>query len=594
MKPVLVVVVFLLALTAGGQTGNAAIERLKALHEGDSLDALRSEARRLLEQLPPASTPERYEAEWHLAHALSLQDDAVAALEHAQQGLLHARELRDTVRILSSMYQIMRYQVQGRHYAQADRSRHDLLALAKLYGKDSLQLALAHNSVGSMYDRLLAPDSAEYHYRQAIGYLGDDHPSIQQNILGNLGSTLSVLGRHKEATRMHEEALALLGSDRHLDRAWALNNLGQSLLFAERYRDAIDAFNKGDSLNRLAGNALDLAIDLAELRADCYDSLGDHRNAYAMVKYVRDLQDTLFQRSLDEQLLELEQRFETRLKEEEIARLGAQGREQEERLRLRGLQLYGSLSVVLLALAALFLLWRNFRQKRSYAATLEKLNAELREGRDRIAEINRLLQLKVLRSQMNPHFIYNCLNAIGLLVRKGDTGAAIAYLDGFARLLRMVLDHSVNDRVPISEEIEFLRQYLELESLRFGQELTYSIGTDADLVEEDVPVPALLVQPFVENAIWHGIAPRGAGRVTIRFTTRDDRLVCVVEDDGVGRAAAPPRAHPDGSASMGLQLTNERLQLLTHGLQGSGRIRFFDLMNGGEATGTRVELTLEE
>ena len=275
-------------------------------------------------------------------------------------------------------------------------------------------------------------------------------------------------------------------------------------------------------------------------------------------------------------------------------RFGTEGREQEERLRLRGLQLYGSFSLVLLALAALFLLWRNFRQKRDHASTLMALNTELREGRDRIAEINRLLQLKVLRSQMNPHFIYNCLNAIGVLVRKGDTSAAISYLDGFARLLRMVLDHSVKDRVPISEEIEFLRQYLKLESLRFGQDLTFSVEADADLLEEDVSVPSLLVQPFVENAIWHGIAPRGAGRVMIRFTTHDDRLICSVEDDGVGRAAPPSRSHPDGSASMGLQLTNERLQLLAHGLHGTDRIRFTDIENEGVAAGTRVEVALEE
>jgi len=304
---------------------------------------------------------------------------------------------------------------------------------------------------------------------------------------------------------------------------------------------------------------------------------------------------TFYARTANEQLLEQEKRFETKLKEEEIERLDAVTSEQAALLRARNTMLYGSLAMLVLALVAAVLLWRNFSQKRRHAEVLEGLNTELQDQKERIEEINRLLQLKVLRTQMNPHFIYNCLNAIANLVRKGDAVGAASYLDGFARLLRMVLDHSVKDRVPISEELDFLRQYLKLEALRFPDGLHYDVDADRDLLDEDVPVPALLVQPFVENAIWHGLATKeGEKRLSVRFEENGKGLRCVVEDNGVGRQAAPKRAHSDGSPSMGVQLTNERLQLLAFKLEEQGRtLRFQDLVApDGSPAGTRVELVL--
>ncbi|MBK8225937.1 MAG: histidine kinase [Flavobacteriales bacterium] len=584
----------LAALVALRVTAQEDPARLKALHLASAHDSLEAEAHATL-AAHAEPDEERYDALYHLAFARSGKDDAVAAIRHGQEALLIARELQDTVRIMGSLYQLIKFNVEARHYEEADRLRYELLSLAKGYGKDARHLALAHNAVGSLHSRELRHDSAEHHYREGLRVLGDAHgTSVRQALIGNLAGTLGETGRHAEAIALHREALALVNSSDLPNRAWSLRTLAQSLIHAGRYEEALAAMHEGDSLNRLGGNALDLAIDFAELRADALDSLGDHRGAYAMIKLARDLQDTLFARSLDEQYLELEKRFETRLKEEEIQRLDAEAREREERLRVRNVQLYGSLALAVLALGAAALVWRNLREKRRYSAALEKLNAELNEQKTRIEEINRLLQLKVLRTQMNPHFIYNSLNAIHNLVRKGEVMAAAAYLDGFARLLRMVLDHSVKERVPLSDEITFLRQYLKLEALRFDDGLDFSVDADRVLVEdEDLLVPTLLVQPFAENAVWHGLAPKqGAKKLTVRFAMRGDQVVCTVEDNGVGRNAAPKRAHPDGSPSLGLQLTNERLQLLAFKLGDTGRVTFTDLMEGDAPAGTRVEVVL--
>lgn len=547
----------------------------------------------MLADAPEGPSADRYEAEYFWAFARDGKDDALGAIEHAQNALLTARALKDTSRMLASLYQMTKFNLGGRRYDEADEDRRQHLALALAYGKDRKQIALAHNSVGSMFSRMERPDSAEQHYRQGLETIGDLDPLVRHALLGNLASTLAEKGQYDEAIKVHLQVLAELDSTDLRTKAWSLSMFAETLIFAHRYRDAIAVMNEGDSLNQASGNALDLAINFAELRADCLDSLGDAQGAYGMIKRARDLQDTLFDRSMNEQLLELQTKFGTRLKEEEIQRLDAENRESAGRLRAKNIQLYGSLLLALLALVGALLVWRNLRQKRKHAEVLQLLNTELKGQRDRIEEINRLLQLKVLRAQINPHFIYNCLHAIGNLVRKGDTVGAANYLDGFARLLRMVLDHSVKDRVPISSEMDFLRQYLKLESLRFENGLDYSVDADRALLDEDAPVPSLLVQPFVENAIWHGLAPKdGDKRLSVRFSETDGKIICVVEDNGVGRADAPKQDHPDGSASMGLQLTNERLQLLTYQLEGSGRVTFTDLEHEGRPAGTRVEVIL--
>ncbi|MBK7084368.1 MAG: histidine kinase [Flavobacteriales bacterium] len=586
----IVIAVVLVRLQAPGQDHR--VEQLKELRARGEHAPLETEAKRLLAD---AKTKDlRYEAEYHWAFARSGKDDPLGAVEHAQKALLVARGIADTSRVLASLYQLTKFNVEGRHFEEADRFRREHLALARAYGRDTIQQALALNSMGSMYSRIERPDSEEYCYREGLKLLGDSKHVVKQALLGNLASTLSAKGEHAEAAKLHEQVLAELDSTDLHNKAWTLSNLGRSLMYAKRYPEALAAFDTGDSLNAASGNALDLAIDLAELRAECLEAMGDITGAYAMIRRARDLQDTLFDRSMNEQYLELEKRFETQLKEEEIQRLDAQAREQDERLRLRNVQLYGSLALAVLALSAALLVWRNLRQKRQYSATLEKLNAELSEQKTRIEEINRLLQLKVLRTQMNPHFIYNSLNAIHNLVRKGEAAAASAYLDGFARLLRMVLDHSVKERVPLADEIAFLRQYLKLEAMRFEDGLEYVVDADRALLDdEDLLVPTLLVQPFVENAVWHGLAPKqGEKKLSVRFAMRGDQVVCTVEENGVGRDAAPKRTHPDGSASLGLQLTNERLQLLAFKLGDTGRVKFTDLMEAGAPAGTRVEVLL--
>jgi two-component sensor histidine kinase len=533
---------------------------------------------------------DRYEIARQKALDHSGGDEPALAIAHAQQALLIARELRDTTRILGSLYLLTKFNVEARHYDEADRLRREHLALAERYGKDVRQLALAHNSMGSMYSRAQRTDPAEQHFRAALHFAEHTESRLRRAILGNLASTLAEQGDHQEAVRLHRLALDEAGDVGTRDRAWMTANLARSLMHAQRHQEALAVLHTADSLDRIGGSELDLSIDLAELRAEALAALGDHEAAYDMALLALYKHDTLFEKALDEQYLELEKIFETRAKEEEIQRLGARSRAQQERLRLRNIQLYGSMAVAVLLLGGVLLVFRNLRLKRRHATALEGLNAELKDQKERIEEINGLLRLKVLRTQMDPHFIHNCLSAIKALSMEGAHEQAENYLDGFARLLRMVLEHSVRDRIGLDEEIEFLHHYITLEELRMGPGFTWAIEVDEVLAADDVTIPSLLIQPFVENAIWHGLAPRqGARRLDVRFVQHQGTVVCTVQDNGVGRQARSPTP---GRRSLGLQLTGERLELLARHLADTDRLRFTDLQQDGTAAGTRVEIRL--
>lgn len=212
--------------------------------------------------------------------------------------------------------------------------------------------------------------------------------------------------------------------------------------------------------------------------------------------------------------------------------------------------------------------------------------------RQKVAE----LESKALRAQMNPHFIFNSLNAIQELVVTENVTAAYDYLSKFSKLLRLVLNNSEKPLIPLADEAAMLHLYLELESLRFRQSFTYQILIDEALDAESVLVPPLLLQPFIENAVWHGLMLKeGEKRLLVKVEPTGDGLACTVEDNGIGRQkAAEIKAHKLGAGhfeSKGLVLSRQRIELLKSNGR-SGEVKIEDLCRDGLAAGTRVSIQL--
>ena len=535
---------------------------------------------------------ERANGHFALARVLKEQGELTRVQEHARQAILFARAAKDTLAWLRGEGILSEVDLELERF---DASRERVMRMLPVARSlmDSTSLSLVFSTLSNVHYIRHRYDSARAYLDSAVRIIPRAHAHNQLVLRINLVNMFIEEERYDSAlarsTALREEVM-------HWEpdmRVQYFNQRGYAYFCAGRFREAIAEFHRSDSVNEATIDRLDLRIENTGFLAESFAAIGDSGAAYLLMRDLEVLKDSFDRAANDERMLQLEKQFETKLNKEEIARLDQENRQKAERLRARNVQLLGSLAIAVLAIAGSVLVWRNLRQKRGHATVLEGLNAELKDQKEHIEEINRLLRLKVLRTQMNPHFIYNSLNAIHNLVHKGESAAASSYLNGFARLLRMVLDHSVKDRVPLEEEIAFLRHYLELEALRFENGLSWSVEADPILLEEDHLVPALIVQPFVENAVWHGLAPKAQDRaLRVRFRPQGERLLCVVEDNGVGRRAAPERAHPDGSRSIGLQLTNERLQLLAYKVGDSARVTFTDLTEGDAPAGTRVEILL--
>jgi ligand-binding sensor domain-containing protein len=204
------------------------------------------------------------------------------------------------------------------------------------------------------------------------------------------------------------------------------------------------------------------------------------------------------------------------------------------------------------------------------------------------------LEMKALRAQMNPHFIFNALNSIQTFMMKSETEQALAYLSRFAKLIRNVLDNSQLNNTTVAQEISVLENYMELEKLRFTDEFEYEIIVDPSFDANMVDVPTMIIQPFVENAIWHGLLhDKGKGKVTITFKKVDDRILCTIEDNGIGRekSAAMKRLSKPRHQSRGLQITRDRLSLYNSRFNVDASFDIEDLADEeGKALGTRVNL----
>jgi tetratricopeptide (TPR) repeat protein len=236
-------------------------------------------------------------------------------------------------------------------------------------------------------------------------------------------------------------------------------------------------------------------------------------------------------------------------------------------------------------------LWQifNHRQKAVLARNqVEKLQIE-KETQQALQES----EMKLLRSQMNPHFMFNVLNSIHRYVLENDAQQASAYLTKFSRLMRLVLENSKSEMVTLENELTTLTLYLDLEALRFKDKISYSLTVDPSVDKRFTRLPPLIIQPYVENAIWHGLMHRDeGGNIDIHIKhTENHVLEVIIQDDGIGRQAAMALKSKSATdnKSFGMQITSERLALVNT----ETIIEITDLKNEkGKATGTKVILKI--
>ncbi|MFK7925413.1 MAG: histidine kinase [Bacteroidia bacterium] len=404
-----------------------------------------------------------------------------------QRHILKLRKKEDNLNGLAHSYQILGGTYYGMH--KNDSAIYYTEAALEIFDKtqDVLGQASSHNNLAQMYGQTDELAKVEYHYQEAIGIyerMDDSNGFIRTKIN---------LGLHQ--VRQGKITTGLKAIDNGTREAEALDNkMLRRLAYRAQYRG------------------------LAEI--------GRYEEAYEYRTRYHQLKDSMINEENLATIGELEKKYETERKEREIADLKeTQASKELEILKVqqssarRTLIIYILMGILLLGglLTWLFIRLNRLRQRQK---SME-------------------LQQRLLRSRMNPHFIFNALNSIQRLYQDGDQLRANDYVADLGQLLRGILDHSGEEKVSLADEISMLERYLRMEQNRLDDGFQYEISLDDSLDIYDILVPPLILQPLAENAIWHGILPKGGqGHILVKVWAESQTLYMQVVDDGIGLAEA--------------------------------------------------------
>ncbi len=314
-----------------------------------------------------------------------------------------------------------------------------------------------------------------------------------------------------------------------------------------------------------------LICDVQKELAIVYEEQSDLPKALNAFKIYSSLKDSVLNVEKSRQLTEMQTKYETEKKDAEIALLN-----KDKELHAKQNTIYKATlgGVGVAGVLSVFLVFSRNRRRRD---AMEK----------RMAEV----QMQALRAQMNPHFIFNSLNSIMRFVRANDAASAEKYLGKFAKLIRMILENSREREVPLESDLQALQLYMELESLRLENKFEFSINVEEGIDKDSTYIAPMMLQPFVENSIWHGISNKEEkGNIAIRVRRENELLHCEIEDDGVGRNHASTTlsmtsgnvtlSGVEGSKSLGYAITKERVELLNRRVKKKAAVQVIDLPKG--------------
>jgi hypothetical protein len=345
---------------------------------------------------------------------------------------------------------------------------------------------------------------------------------------------------------------------------------------------------------KILDTALDIARSIqyyegisntAEQLSHEYDQAGNQDSALAYFRIYRSSFESLFSQNNNLNLIIKESEWLVNKKEIENAHLLELSQLQKKQIIFKNALLIAALILLFLTIVAAFFINKSVQAKKKRSEFILK---------QKIAES----QIQSLRAQMNPHFIFNSLNSIENFMMQNEKRKASDYLHKFALLIRTILESSRNEITSVALDIEALKLYIDLEQMRFNNKFNYEEKIDSELLEGDYNVPSLLIQPYVENAIVHGIAHSDKAdlKLTVTATLENDFIKYVIEDNGVGRnqSANYNKINKLHHKSIGLKITEDRVHLFNQSENSNGHINITDLFDeDNKPAGTKVEVKIK-
>ncbi|MGO1584978.1 tetratricopeptide repeat protein [Mesonia sp.] len=477
---------------------------------------------------------------------------------------------------------------------------------------------VSYNSIGNVYILLEQHDLAIESFKKAsaIAEKSGNRWSVSINN-ENIGKTYEKIGQYDEAILYVEKALVIdteLGN--HFGRMICYNRLASIYLKKNNLRKAKEyiekatpiaksvnsdfyilliAINKGKLAfaNKMYDEAESIYLlsleeaqekDLKDLQTSLhkylsllYEVSGKPAEALMHYKKYQTLEAELTGLKKAQYINDLIIKYESVKKSEKIKNLSAENRISELKHQ-RQENVWIIISILAsLALISVYLFYRQ-RQLKSEKNILD-------------------LEQRLMRFQMNPHFIFNALNAIKLYVIQNEKKNAVYYLNKFSKLMRKILESSLSKQVPLTEELDTVALYLQIENIRFNEQITSIIDIETDYDLDKVPVPSLFLQPFVENSLWHGLLPKKEGEKVINISVEEQKnhLLIEVKDNGIGRKEAEitKSKRKLDKKSVGITITKELLDNFYKKYHYDCSITYTDLVDAhGDSTGTLVIIAI--
>ena len=490
--------------------------------------------------------------------------------EYCRSSLQIRRKMNDHVCILFS------YNNLGNLYKAAGDYE---TALA--YYSQSLSYAKEHkiywdenDVLGSVYTKLNNFDSSFYFLRQA----SVDHPK-DPIIKLSLSETYLANADYDSALKISLVLIQNFGkSDDRFHLMTAFLDAGKAYIEKNNAALALKYTSEGLTLAQRAG-AKQSMIEGYQLLSRIYNHLGKADSAYLYIGKYAMLKDSLLTKKFLSRLNNYADIAENERKQAQEALLDKDIKIKNQQLKQKSL-INVILTVSILSIALLgLIIFRNILLRRKN----EKLQSNRKQGE---------LQQQSLRAQMNPHFLFNSLNSINRFILQNNKSQASEYLTKFSKLVRFILQNSEAELIPLDNEIESLKLYLELEVLRFEYHFEYKISVDENIETDVTKVPPLIIQPYVENAIWHGLMHKEEiGQLDIELSQENKFLFIRITDNGIGRKKAAELLSKSATRhkSMGLKITEQRIAVMHRSSEKKPSITINDLVNpDGSAAGTEV------
>lgn len=555
---------------------------------------------------------------YSIARTYKRSNDFSKAIPSFEKAISVYKELNDEKGVSACLADVGNIYLSQANYPVALEYYNNSLAINEALN-DSVGISNRLNNIAIIYTRLNKLDEATQSYKRALAIVEDEYDqSYKANIISNLG----VISRKREdyvtAQKYFEEALELYKQTKETHRIGkSFINLGLNRFHLKDYDAAYQYFEEAKKLSIEKNNqrdlsssylgiartyeklkeydkALDYALkskqianensivlnekEIAELLSDIYQKTGNYRDALTNYKQFKTLSDSIINKESIEKITQLEYEYKYKQQLDSLSinelrltkTIKATSKDLEKTQRNLFLGVIGFLVTALVFAGIIFFL-------------------KLRNEKTKTQNI--VIEQKLLRSQMTPHFIFNSLSVLqGMILNKEDK-KSVYYLSKFSKLLRITLENSRDKLVPLQQELEAVNNYLELQNLEDNTSYVYTILVDKTIDESLFKIPPMLIQPFIENAIEHAFKNQNEKRkidVQLKYLNRE--LICTITDNGIGIDASNGQKRPD-KKSLATTITSERLKMLSKDFNIEGSVQIEDRKKFNEK-GTVVTLVI--